>query len=56
MEIKLIKTEKDYQKALKRLEILFDAKPHTKAGDELDILAFFIVSVCTEAENIRLII
>ena len=42
MEIKLIKTEKDYQKALKRLEILFDAKPHTKAGDELDILAFLI--------------
>ena len=42
MEIKLIKTEKDYQKALKRLETIFDAKPHTKDGDELDILGFLI--------------
>ena len=42
MEIKLIKTEKDYQKALKRLELIFDSKPHTKAGDELDILGFLI--------------
>src|SRR4051812_43401533 len=42
MEIKLIKTEKDYQKALKRLELIFDAKPNTKEGDELDLLGFLI--------------
>ncbi len=42
MEIRLIKTEKDYQKALKRLEIIFDAKPNTKEGDELDLLGFLI--------------
>jgi HTH-type transcriptional regulator/antitoxin HigA len=42
MEIKLIKTEKDYQKALKRLELIFDAKPDTKDGDELDLLGFLI--------------
>jgi HTH-type transcriptional regulator/antitoxin HigA len=42
MTIKPIKTEKDYQKALKRLETIFDAKPHTKDGNELDILGFLI--------------
>ena len=42
MNIKPIKTEKDYQKALKRLEIIFDAHPGTKEGDELDILALLI--------------
>lgn len=42
MNIKPIKTEKDYQKALKRLEVIFDARPGTKDGDELDILALLI--------------
>ena len=42
MNIKLIKTEKDYQKALKRLEIIFDARPKTDEGDELEILGFLI--------------
>lgn len=42
MEIKLIKTEKDYQKALKRLEIIFDSKPGTKQGDELEILGVLL--------------
>ncbi|CAN5405893.1 helix-turn-helix domain-containing protein [soil metagenome] len=42
MNIKPIKSEKDYQKALKRLEVIFDARPGTKAGDELDILGFLI--------------
>ncbi|MBS1646583.1 MAG: helix-turn-helix domain-containing protein [Bacteroidetes bacterium] len=42
MNIKLIKTEKDYQKALKRLEVIFDAIPETKEGDELEILGFLI--------------
>ena len=42
MNVKLIKTEKDYQKALKRLEIIFDARPGTKEGDELELLGFII--------------
>jgi len=42
MTLKLIKTKKDYQEALKRLEIIFDANPNTKEGDELDILALLI--------------
>ena len=42
MEIKPIKTDKDYQKALKRLEKIFHARPGTKEGDELDILALLI--------------
>jgi len=42
MEIKPIKSEKDYLKALKRLEDIFDSRPGTKEGDELDILAYLI--------------
>lgn len=42
MEIKPIKNEKDYQKALKRLEVIFDAKPGSKEGDELEILSILI--------------
>lgn len=42
MDIKPIKTEKDYQKALNRLEVIFDSKPGTKEGDELDVLALLI--------------
>jgi HTH-type transcriptional regulator/antitoxin HigA len=42
MNIKPIKTEKDYQKAMKRLEVIFDARPGTKEGDELDILGLLI--------------
>jgi HTH-type transcriptional regulator/antitoxin HigA len=42
MTIKPIKTRKDYAKALKRLEIIFDAKPGTSHGDELEILGILI--------------
>lgn len=42
MKIKLIKSEKDYQKALSRLEIIFDAEPDTKEGDEAEILSLLI--------------
>ena len=42
MNIRPIKTESDYQKALERLEIIFDAKKGTKEGDELDILSILI--------------
>ena len=42
MTLKLLKTKKEYQAALNRLEIIFDAKPGTPQGDELEILGFLI--------------
>jgi mRNA interferase HigB len=42
MYIKPIRNEVDYQKALERLEIFFDAKIGTDDGDELEILAIVI--------------
>jgi len=42
MNWKVIKTEKDYQIALKRLEDIFDTKKGTKNGDELDLLSLLI--------------
>ncbi len=42
MNIYPIKTEEDYDKALKRLEQIFDAKQGTKEGDELEILSILI--------------
>lgn len=42
MNIKPIKTEQDYQFALERLEEIFDAKPNSKEGDELEILSILI--------------
>ncbi len=42
MEIKHIKSEKDYRKGLKRLEVIFDALIDTKEGDEAEILSMLI--------------
>ncbi len=42
MKIKPIKTEKDYQQVLERLELIFDAKKGTEEGDELEILSILI--------------
>jgi HTH-type transcriptional regulator/antitoxin HigA len=42
MEWKVIKTEKDYKLALKRLELIFDAKKGSKHGDELELLSLLI--------------
>ncbi|MEX1000638.1 MAG: helix-turn-helix domain-containing protein [Crocinitomicaceae bacterium] len=42
MKISPIHSEKDYQKALEQLEKIFDAKPGTKEGDELEILSILI--------------
>jgi len=42
MNIKPIKNEKDYDKALGRLELIFDSKKETKDGDELEILSILI--------------
>jgi len=42
MNIKLIKTENDYNQALARLELIFDAQKGTSEGDELEILGILI--------------
>ncbi len=42
MEIRPIKTEKDYDLALERVNTLFDAEPNTVEADELDILVTLI--------------
>src|SRR5690606_20646927 len=42
MNITPIRNEKDYQKAIDRLEVIFDAKKGTEQGDELEILSILI--------------
>ena len=42
MTIKSIKTKKDYQQALTRLEIIFDAKKDSPKADELEILGMLV--------------
>jgi len=42
MKIRPIRNEADYQKALERLEVIFDSKKGTEEGDELEILAIVI--------------
>jgi HTH-type transcriptional regulator / antitoxin HigA len=42
MELKLIKTEQDYQKALERLDEIFDAKIGTPESDEADIIGLLV--------------
>jgi HTH-type transcriptional regulator/antitoxin HigA len=54
MEWKVIKTEKDYQKALKRLDSIFDAKKGSKEGDELDLLSLLIDNYEKEKHSIDL--
>ena len=42
MNIKPLKTKKDYSLAMTRLEKIFDSKPGTPKGDELEILAILV--------------
>lgn len=42
MNLKVLKTEKEYQIALKRLEEIFDSKKDSKNGDELELLSLLI--------------
>lgn len=42
MNIKPIKSEKDYKQAMERLAFIFDAKKGSKDGDELEILSILI--------------
>ncbi|MDT7827169.1 transcriptional regulator [Pricia sp. S334] len=49
MELKPIKSEKDYRQGLERLEAIFDAPIDTEEGDEAEILSLLIESY--ENEN-----
>jgi HTH-type transcriptional regulator/antitoxin HigA len=40
--IRPIKTERDYRKALKEIEKLWDAKQNTPKGDRLDVLVTLV--------------
>jgi len=42
MNIKPIKSEQEYESALSRLDVIFDALPGTPEGDEAEILALLI--------------
>ena len=42
MNLKPIKTKKDYRQAMERLEVIFDSKSGTAGGDELEILGILI--------------
>lgn len=42
MEIKALKTERDYKQSLKRIDEIFDAKHNSPKGDELDILVTLV--------------
>lgn len=44
MTVKPIKSKKDYNQALQRLEIIFDAKKNSAEGDELEVLSILIDS------------
>ncbi len=44
MTIKPIKTKSDYQKALNRLETIFEAKSGSAEGDELEVLSILVDS------------
>ena len=42
MNVRPIKSEKDYRNALERLEVIFDAPIDTKEGDEAEIISLLI--------------
>jgi len=52
MNIKPIKTETDYNEALKLIDSLFDAKPNTPNGDKLDMLVTLVEEYEAEHEPI----
>jgi len=42
MDIKPIKTNRDYERALKAIDALMDAKPNSPEGDRLDVLSTLV--------------
>jgi HTH-type transcriptional regulator/antitoxin HigA len=53
MELKPIKTDKDYRTALERLEVIFDAPIDSKEGDEAEILSLLIENYENEHYSIE---
>lgn len=51
MEVNLIKSEKDYQNAFKRLDEIFHAESGTKEQEELEILVLLIEKYELETEG-----
>jgi HTH-type transcriptional regulator/antitoxin HigA len=52
MRIKPIKTEEDYQEALKLIEKLWEANPDTPEGDKLDVLTTLVEVYEEKADKI----
>jgi HTH-type transcriptional regulator/antitoxin HigA len=52
MNIKPIKTKKDYEEALRKIDKLFNAKPDTPDGDLLDVLVTLVESYEQKHYNI----
>jgi HTH-type transcriptional regulator/antitoxin HigA len=52
MELKVIKTEKQYRAALSRLEEIFDSKKGSKTADELELLSLLIEKYENESSPI----
>ena len=44
MTLKIIKTEEEYDKALERLEVIFDTETGTPEGDEMELLSLLITN------------
>ena len=42
MDIRPIRTKRDYERALRRIETLMDADPGSDEGDELEVLATLV--------------
>ena len=53
LKIKPIKTERDHQEALKIIDKLWDAKPNTVNGDNLEILVTLVEKYEAEHFNIE---
>lgn len=54
MKLKVIKTEAQYQEALKRLDEIFDSKKGSENADELELLSFLIEKYENETSPIDL--
>src|SRR5450759_1765632 len=48
MDIKPIRTQADYEKALKEVDALFNARPNTPESDRLDVLVILVEAYAAE--------
>ena len=54
VDVRVIKTEKDYEKILNRIDEIFDAEPDTPKGDELELLVTLVELYEKEKYHINL--